>query len=213
MTPSACNDSPDGAPRTIKYSVKQNHRRKSSRSRGLVDRGANGSIAGSDMRVINTQESYIDLEGVTDHIIRQLQLVTAGAYVLTDQGPIIMVVHHAAHMPDGKTILSPGQLEAFGCTLQETSKRFTGVQPSLTSPSGHRLPLDIRRGLPYLRLRSFTDTEWATLPHVEFTHPGPWDPTSIDCATPDSWYDEHRTDPLTCPPFDAHGELLPPVID
>ena len=127
------------------------------------------------MRVITTQESYIDLEGVTDHIIRQLQLVTAGAYVLTDQGPIIMVVHHAAHMPDGKTILSPGQLEAFGCTLQETSKHFTGVQPSLTSPSGHRLPLDIRRGLPYLRLRSFTDTEWETLPHVEFTHPGPWD--------------------------------------
>ena len=47
----------------------------------LVDRGANGGISGNDSQVIWRTETYIDLSGVDDHTIRNLELVTAGGVV------------------------------------------------------------------------------------------------------------------------------------
>ena len=56
----------------------------------LVDRGANGCIIGSDMRKISTHGSFTHLNGIDDHAVRDLALVTAGAYARTQLGPIIL---------------------------------------------------------------------------------------------------------------------------
>ena len=48
----------------------------------LVDRGANGSIIGSDMRMMEPHPNAIThLNGIDDHTIRYLQLICAGGYV------------------------------------------------------------------------------------------------------------------------------------
>jgi hypothetical protein len=52
-----------------------------SKAGGLVDRGANGGIAGSDTSVISRSGKKIDLCGVNNHTIRNLKIGTAGAVV------------------------------------------------------------------------------------------------------------------------------------
>ena len=208
VPPSAKNGSP-----TTKYSVSNHTRKHSKRERGLVDRGANGSIAGSDMNTIEITDKYVDLDGVTAHTVRHLQLVTAGAYIESNRGPVIIQIHHAASMHDGKTILSSGQLEAFGCQLFEKSKKFTGEQPHIVTPCGHKLPIAIRDGLAYLHIRPFTTDEFNTLPHICLTSPKPWNPKSIDCGIPDDWCKNQPTDsPLTeANPVDDFGVLKPAI--
>ena len=116
--------------------------------KALMDRGANGCIIGDDMRVIHKlPNGYVHLTGIDDHTVSDLPLVTAGAYVNTSLGPVILIVHQGAHMPGGKTILSPGQMESFGWTINDKSPRATGVLPHCKSLEGHYLPMSILVGL------------------------------------------------------------------
>ena len=55
----------------------------------LVDRGANGSIAGQEMRIIAKLDKTIDLSGIDDHTVSNLRLVTAGGVVRTQLGDIL----------------------------------------------------------------------------------------------------------------------------
>jgi hypothetical protein len=90
--------------------------------KALVDRGANGSIAGSDMRVIERSGKTINLCGLDDHTVRDLYLAKAGGVVKTSSGEIIIIVHHCADMTnDSKTIISVPQMEAFGCVVDDRS--------------------------------------------------------------------------------------------
>jgi hypothetical protein len=128
----------------------------------LIDRGANGSIARRDMRVIARTDRSIDLSGIDDHTVRNLTLVTAGGGVVaTPQGDIVLIVHQIADMTgDSRTILSAGQLEAFlGCKVFKKSPRITQSTPFLVTPGGYRLPMSIRKGLPYIRMRPFGEKD------------------------------------------------------
>ena len=49
--------------------------------------------------------------------------------------------------------------------------------PYLTTGEGYKIPITLRKGLAYIRLRPFTQREWETLPHVTLTSPEDWDPT------------------------------------
>ena len=48
----------------------------------LVDRGANGGIAGQDTRVLATMDRSIDLSGIDNHTVLNLPLVTAGGVLV-----------------------------------------------------------------------------------------------------------------------------------
>ena len=75
----------------------------------LIDRGANGCIAGRDVRVIAKSDKTINLSGLDDHTVRNLNLVTAGAMVRMQLGKIIIVFYQVADIiRDSKTILSAG---------------------------------------------------------------------------------------------------------
>ena len=52
-----------------------------SKWQALVDRGANGGIAGNDSKVLARTGKYVGLCGVDDHKVDDLELVTAGAVV------------------------------------------------------------------------------------------------------------------------------------
>ena len=55
----------------------------------LIDRGANGGLAGADMRVIHTTPRKINIVGIDDHELTDLNVVTAAVLLDTQKGPII----------------------------------------------------------------------------------------------------------------------------
>ena len=165
--------------------------------RTLVDRGANGCILGRDTRVVNLTDQYIDLNGIDDHTVRNLRIGTGAGYVLSNQGPIILKFHQGAIMQDGKTIISPGQLEYFGCEVFDRPKFVMKEHPYFVTPTGDfKVPMAIQSGLPYIKMRAPTDDELndPDIPHVDVTSPQIWDPTCIDSVPPDDWYESNRTD-------------------
>ncbi|CAB9503626.1 Retrotransposon protein [Seminavis robusta] len=152
--------------------------------RALMDRGANnGCILGKDVRVIQCYGQFIDLSGIDDHTVQNLQLATAAAYILTDHGPIIGLIHQGAAMSNGKTILSPGQLEHFRCRVHDKALTVTGLDPHFVAPNGFRVPMAIKSGLPYVQLRPPS-----SIPHVDLTSPHAWDPSCLDSVPADDWF-------------------------
>ena len=49
----------------------------------LVDHGANGGIAGEDVKIINKTGRHVDVQGIDNHQIVDIPIVTAGAVVPT----------------------------------------------------------------------------------------------------------------------------------
>ena len=82
----------------------------------LIDRGANGGLAGSDMRVIHTTPRKINIVGIDDHELTGLNVVTAATLLDTQKGPIIGVFHEYAHLGKGRSIHAAGQMEWFNLT-------------------------------------------------------------------------------------------------
>ena len=135
----------------------------------LVDRGANGCVIGSDMRLIMPHNKRTHLTGIGDHTVRDLDLVCAGGVSRSNRGDIILVFNWGAHFPDGRSIACPGQMEHFGWAVNDKSYPVTKVVPTLTSLEGYVFPLESRDGLLFLQTRPFTDDEWDTLPRIQMT--------------------------------------------
>ena len=59
----------------------------------LVDRGANGGLAGADIRVISKSDKCVDITGIDNHCMQSLPIITAGGTTRSDKGPIIVIMH------------------------------------------------------------------------------------------------------------------------
>ena len=91
-------------------------------------------------------------------------------------------------MPDGKTILSPIQMEANGCTVVDKARGLNGgIQPYVQSREGYRFPLALRQGLMYADVRPVLKQEWDALPHVHLTSDNEWDPRIFDHEVDPTW--------------------------
>ena len=146
----------------------------------LIDRGANGGLAGADMRVIHTTQRKINIVGIDDHELTGLNVVTAAALLDTQKGPIIGIFHEYAHLGKGKSIHASGQLEWFNCQVDDRSKIVGGAQ-RLETPEGYVIPFSIETGLVYMHpIRIPTDQDLHMYPHVFFTSPDIWDPSVLD---------------------------------
>jgi hypothetical protein len=62
------------------------------------------------MNCLASTGNTIDLSGIDDHTVRNLELVQAGGTTQTPKGDIIIIINQSAWMPDGHTIISTGQL-------------------------------------------------------------------------------------------------------
>ena len=186
-----------------------NHRGYVDEQVSLVDRGANGGLAGSNMRVIATTDRLVDISGINNHQMTGLKIVTAGGVVPTQRGNVIGIFHQYAHVPQGRSIHSSVQLESFGIKVDDRSKILKAGSQALTTPEGYVLPLDFQNGLPYLPMRPFTDQEWDELPHVVFTSDTEWNPSDVDCKISDTetWYDAISHDPDDDRFFDTFDEF------
>ena len=177
----------------------------------LIDRGANGGLAGADMRVIHTTPRKINIVGIDDHELTGLNVVTAAALLDTQKGPIIGVFHEYAHLGKGRSIHAAGQMEWFNCQVDDSSKIVGGAQRIETS-EGYVIPLSIESGLVYMHsIRIPTDQDLQNYPHVFFTSPDIWDASGLDHEiTPSLLEDinQHSDDSLLQDSiFDEYGDL------
>ena len=164
---------------TVTYSVSK-HQRHFGES--LVDRGANGGLAGEDMRVIATSpHRSVHVEGIDNHQVRDIPIVTAGGVLHTNQGDVIGIFHQYAHINKGSSIHSSVQLEAYKQDVNDRSRHTPGGLQRILTVDNYEIPLAIRNGLPYLNIRPFTDHEFDTLRHVIMTSDDDWDPSVLDC--------------------------------
>jgi hypothetical protein len=83
-----------------------NHR--SIRLGALIDRGANGGIAGNNVRIIDKSGQIVNVQGIDNHQLVDIPLITAIAVVWTQCRDIIAIMHQYAHTGKGKTIHSWG---------------------------------------------------------------------------------------------------------
>ena len=176
----------------------------------LVDRGANGGLAGADMRVIHTTPRKINIVGIDDHELTGLNVVTAAALLDTQKGPIIGVFHEYAHLGKGRSIHAAGQMEWFNCQVDDRSK-LSGSAQSIKTSEGYVIPLFIESGLVYMHsMRIPTDHDLQNYPHVFFTSPDIWDTSELDHAIPPSLLEDinqHSDDSMLQDSiFDAYGE-------
>ena len=176
----------------------------------LIDRGANGGLAGADMRVIHTTPRKINIVGIDDHELTGLNVVTAADLLDTQKGSIIGVFHEYAHLGKGRSIHAAGQMEWFNCQVDDRSTLVGGTQ-SIKTSEGYVIPLSIESGLVYMHsMRIPTDHDLQNYPHVFFTSPDIWDTSELDHGIQPSLLEDinqHSDDSLLQDSnFDAYGE-------
>jgi hypothetical protein len=112
------------------------------------------------------------------------------------------------------TIHSSGQLEWCGNDVNNCSIKIEGGRQRLTTPDGYIIPNDVRRGLPYIMMRPFTDEEFEELPHVVWTSEDTWDPTSLDSVISDdpNWCEAEPSPPLPDPMYDEYRKFRGRVL-
>ena len=157
----------------------------------LIDRGANGGIAGSNLRVLAKTDKTVDVAGIDDHEMNDLPVVSAGGVIMTQRGPIIGIFHQYAYLPSGKTIHSCIQLESYGIKVDDRSVKLKQGKQLVQTLEGYIIPLDFVHGLPYMHIRPFSDDEWEYLPHIIFTSDVDWDPDLADhkISGKKDWFD------------------------
>ena len=181
----------------------------------LVDRGANGGRAGSDMRVIHSTHCKINIQGIDNHEATGLDVVTAATLLNTSQRKVIGIFNEYAYLGKGPSIHSSGQLEWFKTNVDEKSIKVGGTQ-LITTLDEYSVPLLIKDGLAYATtLGRPTDQDMDTYPHVFFTSPDEWDPSVLDHDPPhlDGVDPSQVPDqPFGDPMFDAYGDFNERII-
>ena len=176
----------------------------------LVDRGANGGLAGSYMHVIHRTYRKINIQGIDNHEVTGLDVVSAATLLNTSQEKVIGIFNEYAYLGKGSFIHSSGQLEGFKTNVDEKSVKGGGTQ-LITTLDGYSVPLLIKDGLAYATsLGRPTDQDMDTYPHVFFTSPDEWDPSvldhdppHLDGLDPSQVPDQLFSDPM----FDACGDF------
>ncbi|EEC45589.1 predicted protein [Phaeodactylum tricornutum CCAP 1055/1] len=172
--------------------------------------GANGGLAGSDIKVINKTDRSASITGINNHTLPDLDIVTAAGLVKSQNGPIIVILPQYAHHGKGKTIDSSAQLEYYKNIVEDQSCVLGGKQRIVTLDE-YVNPLHVRQGLAYMDMHPPSDAEFDTLPHVVLTSDVNWDPSiidnEIDLAT--DWYDTVQdlpNNPYVEPCFNSIGD-------
>jgi hypothetical protein len=71
----------------------------------LIDRGANGGVAGDDVRIIFFTYLTVGIKGIDNHHVDDIGIDTVGGIVNSQHGPFIVILHQYALL--GKGIFHP----------------------------------------------------------------------------------------------------------
>ena len=151
----------------------------------------------------------MNIQGIENHQIIGIPIVTAGAVFHTQRGPVIVILRQYVYIGHGKVIHSSEQLESFNCDINDKSMKVNGWLQHITTQEIFAIPLDIISGLPYVNLRPYTDKEWNILTHIIIISNITWDLTILDniISEDERWFDavsDHVED--ISPLFDIYGD-------
>ena len=93
----------------------------------LVDQGANGGLAGSDMHVIHKTHCKINIQGIDNH---EVTVVTAATLLNTSQGKVIGIFNEYAYLGKGSSIHSSANLNGLRPMLMKNLSKL--VVPNLS---------------------------------------------------------------------------------
>ena len=182
----------------------------------LVDRGANGGLAGADMKVLHKSGRKVNISGIDNHELTGLDIVTCASMYDTNEGRIIGIFHEYAYHGQGRSIHSSAQMEWFKTDIDDKSKAIGGQQ-RLVTLEGYVIPFEVTGGLVYMKPIGIpTDEDMAQYPHVFMTDPHEWDPCVLDYKydSREEW--EHLghdpKDNYHEPRFNVYGESTERVI-
>ena len=137
----------------------------------LVDRGANGGLAGSDVRILSRSSRKCTVTGTDSHELQGLDVVQCGGLVQTNQGIVNLIMNEYACYGKGHTIHSSGQIEWFKNSVDDRSVQVCGKQRICTI-DGYAMPLTCRGGLMHLSIPGKpTDKDLERYPDVHLTGP------------------------------------------
>ena len=74
----------------------------------LVERGANGGLAGSDVRILSKSSTKCTVTGIDQHQINGLDIVQCAALAYTNHGYVNLIMNEYAYYGKGHTIHSAG---------------------------------------------------------------------------------------------------------
>ena len=167
----------------ITYHVAQ---AKQAKHGSLVDSGANGGLAGSDVRILSTSSRKCTVTGIDNHEIPGLDLVQCAALVQTNHGMVNLIMNEYAYNGRGHSIHSSGQIEWYTNTVDDKSVQVGGQQIIVTI-DGYSMPLVCKGRLMYLQLQGIpTDQDLQNYPSVHLTSPHEWDPSVLDYEHPEN---------------------------
>ena len=151
---------------TVTYSVSK-HITQSAQDYGLVDGGANGIIAGEECIWIGgpSHPRKVNVTGIDQHQLNNIPVGTVGSLSISNRGPVILIINEAAYTGKHTSILSRIQIQAYNNCVDDRPLSLGGRQRIIT-PEGYVFPLSVICGLPYLKMRKYTQHEYDTLPHV-----------------------------------------------
>jgi hypothetical protein len=130
----------------IEYKVSY-HKEHHGVSPSLVDRGANGGVAGSDVCVIFKTNHSVDIWGIYNHGCTNVEIGTVGGVIHTHKGPIIGIMHQYAFLKKGSSIHSLCQLEWYKNDVNDKSIHVPGGLQCIQTMDGYIIPLSIHNGL------------------------------------------------------------------
>ena len=94
----------------------------------MVDRGANGELAGSDVRVLSRSSRKYTVTGIDSHELQGLDVVQCAALVETNHAIVNLIMNEYACYGKGHTIDSSGQIEWFKNSVDDRSVQVGGKQ-------------------------------------------------------------------------------------
>ena len=182
----------------------------------MIDRGANGGLAGSDMRVLNHTGHKINIVGIDFHELTGHDVVTAASLLDTNPCKVIGIFNEYAFLGKGNSIHSPGQMEYFKTRVDDKSINVGGKQ-RLETLEGYAMPIIFKDGLANIKtFDRLNNQELETYPHVFFTSPDTWEPSLLDHElSPEdeiTWSQLQDTRPFYDLLFDAQGDLNQRII-
>ena len=117
----------------------------------LVDRGANGGLAGSDVRILSRSSRKCTVTGIDSLELQGLDVVQCAPLVETNHGIVNLILNKYACYGKGHTIHSSGQIEWFKTSVDDRSVHVGGKQ-RICTVDGYAMPLVCRGDLMYLSL-------------------------------------------------------------
>ena len=109
----------------------------------LIDRGANGGLASSDMQVLHCTGHKINIVVIDNQELTGLDGVTAASLLDTNQGTVIGIFNEYAFLGKGNSIHSPGQMEYFKTRVDDKPIKVGGKQ-RLETLEGYAMPISSR---------------------------------------------------------------------